>query len=219
MPMAKTLVAPSILSGNFADLGRDVAEMEKIGADLIHVDVMDGIFVPNITFGFKMITDLRPLCKKTFDVHLMIDRPKRYVERFVEAGSDIVTIHLEAEEDILGTLALIKNKGSKCGLAINPDTPVSAVEPYAKELDLILIMSVFPGFGGQKFIDGSLDRIAEAARIRDRLAPNALIEVDGGINEQNAALAAKSGADVLVAGKAIFGAPDRKKALDAIRGE
>ncbi len=192
--------------------------MSEIGADIIHIDVMDGVFVNNLTFGFKMISDIRPLTDKFFDVHLMITEPSRYVERFVKSGADLVSFHIEAERDVEATIAAIKAAGAKVGLAINPDTPVDAIEPYVKELDLVLIMSVFPGFGGQKFIDGSLERLSQAKALRDRLAPKALVEVDGGINRDNAALAAKAGADILVAGSAVFSAKDRSLAIAELRG-
>lgn len=212
------MVAPSILSGNFADMGAEVKNMADIGADLIHVDVMDGVFVPNITFGFKMIKDLRPLTELPFDVHLMITEPIRYVDRFVESGADIVTVHYETGTDVLAdTLGKIRACGVKCGLAVNPDTPIDSIKPFLGSLDLILVMSVFPGFGGQKFIDGSLDRIARAAALRDRYAPDALVEADGGINADNAAEVAAAGCDILVAGNAVFGAKDRKAAVESIR--
>ncbi|MCH5155536.1 MAG: ribulose-phosphate 3-epimerase [Clostridiales bacterium] len=217
--MNKRLIAPSILSGNFADMGNEVKSMSVIGADWVHIDVMDGVFVPNLTFGFKMIKDIRPLSDLFFDAHLMITNPKRYIKRFVESGADLVSFHFEAEEDIDGTLEIIQNAGCKCGLAINPDTDVDVIIPYLPKLDLILVMSVFPGFGGQKFIDGSLERIARAKQLRDKYAPQAVVEVDGGVTTDNAESIFSAGADVLVAGNAVFSAADRRDAVKVLRGE
>lgn len=216
-PMNNTLIAPSILSGNFAEMGEEVKKLKGYGADWVHVDVMDGVFVPNLTFGFKMIKDLRPLSDLLFDVHLMITEPKRYVERFVSSGADLVSFHLEAEEDIDGTIDLIKAAGAKAGLAINPDTPVEKLAPYIKKLDLVLVMSVFPGFGGQKFIDGSLDRIASARALCDASDKSCLVEVDGGVTLDNANGISRAGADVIVAGNAVFGASDRALAIKKLR--
>lgn len=217
--MNNILIAPSILSGNFAEMGKDVKNMREVGADWIHVDVMDGVFVPNITFGFKMIKDIRPLSDLTFDVHLMITEPKRYVERFAAAGADIISFHFEAERDIAETIALIKKAGKKAGLAINPDTPVEVVKPFLKDLDLVLIMSVFPGFGGQKFIDGSAERVKLTKKLCADCGSDALVEIDGGINADNAKAVIEAGADVLVAGSAVFGASDRRAAIERLRGD
>ncbi|HGY09820.1 MAG TPA: ribulose-phosphate 3-epimerase [Oceanithermus profundus] len=201
------LLAPSILSADFARLGEQVLAAEAAGADWIHVDVMDGRFVPNITMGFVVVEALRPLTRLPLDVHLMIVEPERYVERFVAAGADVVTVHAEATPHVHRALQLIRAAGAKAGLALNPATPLDWFEDVMGELDLALLMSVNPGFGGQRFIPRSLERLERLRALRDRLAPEVLIEVDGGVAPANAAELVRRGADVLVAGSAVFGGP------------
>lgn len=212
------LISPSILTADFANMACELEKLEDAKADYIHCDVMDGCFVPNITFGFKMISDIKKRTKLPLDVHLMIDSPSRYVERFADSGADIITIHIEAEKQIEKTLNLIKNRNIKAGIVINPDTPVSAVVPYVKLCDIILLMSVFPGFGGQSFIDGSLSRLRELRTLVDNLNPNALIEIDGGVGLKNAEQIREAGADILVAGNAIFSSNDYAAVIKNLRG-
>ncbi|WP_456448158.1 ribulose-phosphate 3-epimerase [Deinococcota bacterium DY0809b] len=199
------LIAPSILSADFARLADQVRAAEAAGADWIHVDVMDGRFVPNITMGFVVVEALRPVTRLPLDVHLMIVEPERYVERFVAAGADVVTVHVEATPHVHRTLQLIRSAGARAGLAVNPATPLDWFEDVLGELDLALLMSVNPGFGGQRFIPRSLERLERLAALRDRVNPEARIEVDGGIGPGNAAELVRRGADVLVAGSAVFG--------------
>lgn len=208
-------IAPSILSADFAKMGDEVERMQKCGADLIHVDVMDGVFVPNITFGIKMVHDLRPHTKLMLDTHLMIVHPEKYIESFAKAGSDIITVHFEACGDNLNeVLNLIKQNGAKCGVAINPDTPANVLGSFIKQVDLICMMSVFPGFGGQSFISYVIDKIGYVRELIDNSGSDAALEVDGGITEQNARLVIDRGADILVAGNAVFKAAN---AADAIK--
>ena len=215
----KTLIAPSILSADFSKMGEEVARMEQSGADLIHVDVMDGVFVPNITFGIKMVGDIRPHTKLALDTHLMIVNPEKYVAKFVAAGSDIVTVHFEACGDkLLHTLKAIKECGAKCGVAINPETPAQTAEEFIEYADLVCLMSVHPGFGGQSFIEGTLDKIRYVKDLVRRYNLNVLIETDGGVTRENAGDIAQSGADILVAGSAVFNVENAKAAIADLKG-
>ncbi len=213
-------IAPSILSADFSKMGEEVVDLEKCGADFIHIDVMDGVFVPNITFGIKMVKDISKHTNLILDSHLMIIEPWKYVKQFADAGSDYITVHYEACKDRLAqTLNEIKACGVKCGLVINPDTPVSAIVNELDLCDMVLIMSVFPGFGGQKFIPDSLEKIVQIKKIVDGLEKNILIEVDGGINFENASLVKNAGANVLVAGSTVFSAENRAFAIEKLRTE
>lgn len=217
--MAKIVkIAPSVLSADFARMGEEVASIERAGADIIHMDVMDGVFVPNITFGIKMVADVRKITSLPLDCHLMIVHPEKYVQKFAEAGADYITVHYEAcGEELCDTLKLIKSFGVKCGLVINPDTPVEKIEKEIPLCDMVLVMSVFPGFGGQKFIAEVLDKCKDIRRIIDENGYDCLLEIDGGINDKTAKLAADAGCDVLVAGSAVFSAADRTVAIANLR--
>ncbi len=215
----KIMIAPSMLSANFAIMGEELKRMEKSGADLIHLDVMDGVFVPNITFGIKMVSDLRPLTSLPFDCHLMIVNPEKYVERFANAGADYITVHYEACGENLGeVLKLIRLFGVKSGLVINPDTPFEKIEEYISLCDMVLVMSVFPGFGGQKFIADVLEKCAKIREKIDRDGLDCLLEIDGGINFATAKDAVKAGCDVLVAGSTVFNSADAADAIKKLRG-
>lgn len=198
------IIAPSILSADFASLGRDVLEIEKGGAEFVHIDVMDGSFVPNISIGLPVIKSIRKITNLTFDVHLMIENPSKYIEDFIEAGADLITFHYEAETHIDRTINLIKSFGKKVGIAINPSTPVSILKYIIPNVDMVLIMSVNPGFGGQKFIGYAKEKIKEVKEIADKVNPNLLIQVDGGIDTTNIKEVADCGANVFVAGSAAF---------------
>lgn len=214
MKANKVLVAPSILSADFGRMNEEIERMERCGADMIHCDVMDGIFVPNITFGFKMIADIRKRTEMPLDVHLMIDRPERYVSRFIDAGADWLTIHYEATKEFIPTLEKIKASGIKCGAVISPDTPVEVLEDCFLMCDIVLLMSVYPGFGGQKFIENSLDRMARLKEMREKTKSVALLEIDGGVNESNAEVIVRAGADILVAGNTLFSAENPQKVIE-----
>jgi ribulose-phosphate 3-epimerase len=205
---ASVKLAPSILSADFAHLGDAVQAVERAGADWVHVDVMDGHFVPNLTFGPKMVADLHKATALPLDVHLMIERPDDWVDRYVEAGATYVVVHIEAVKDVRGTLARIRKRGARAGLTLNPETPVDAVIPFLSDIDLLLVMSVHPGFGGQKFIESALDKVRLVRRALDERKVSAELEVDGGIKVDNAARVADAGASVLVAGSAVFEDPE-----------
>lgn len=197
-------IAPSLLSADFANLGRDIETTETAGADWIHIDVMDGSFVPNISFGLPVIKAIRPLTKLTFDVHLMIREPSNFFEAFAEAGADLINFHYEAEKHVDRAIHKIKGLGVMAGITLNPATPVSVLKHVLPDLDLVLIMSVNPGFGGQSFIPYALDKVRELRQMADVLNPSLMIEIDGGIGENNIREAAEAGADVIVAGSAVY---------------
>ena len=200
-----TRIAPSVLAADFARLGDEIRAIDTAGADYIHIDVMDGHFVPNLTIGPDVVKALRPHTKLPFDVHLMIAPADPLIPRFADAGADILSVHPEAGPHLHRTLQLIKSLGKKAGVVLNPATPVSAVEPVIADVDLILVMTVNPGFGGQAFLEGPLEKIRALRKLIDRTGRPIDLEVDGGINEATAASAVKAGADVLVAGTATFG--------------
>lgn len=204
----KHLIAPSILSADFANLQRDIEMINNSEADWFHVDVMDGVFVPNISFGFPVIAAAKKYAKKPFDVHLMIVEPDRYITEFAKAGADIITVHYEACTHLHRTIQLIKSAGCKAGVALNPHTPVSLLKDILQDIDLVLVMSVNPGFGGQQFIPQTLNKVAELRQLAQQFNPNLIIEVDGGVGMQNITALVNAGANALVAGNAVFGAPD-----------
>lgn len=209
-------IAPSLLSANCSSLGEEVCRLEQAGADLIHFDVMDGHFVPNITFGPKILKDIAKCTKLPFDVHLMVEDPMRFIPWYADAGANIITFHLESVLEPLEAITLIKSYGVKAGISIKPQTSVSSLAPYYKDIDLILIMSVEPGFGGQTFISNSIEKIKQTKKLINN--ENILIEIDGGINSGNARACDVAGADILVAGTAVFQDGKYFQNIQALKG-
>ncbi len=210
-------IAPSILSADFANLGKDILDVEQGGADYIHIDVMDGHFVPNITIGPLIVEAVRPITKLPLDVHLMIENPDAYIVDFARAGADIISVHVEACRHLHRTIQHIKSQGVKAGVVINPATPVESIIPILNDVDLVLLMTVNPGFGGQAFIQDVLPKIKQLASLVKERGLSIDIEVDGGVNPETAKLCVKAGANVLVAGSAIYNKEDRKQAISSIR--
>ena len=211
------IISPSLLSADFGNLERDVKMLNASKADWLHLDIMDGLFVPNISFGIPVVKAVRKISEKPLDVHLMIEKPERYVHAFREAGADMLTVHWEASTHLHRTIAQIKEEGMLAGVALNPHTPVSGLEDIINDVNLVLIMSVNPGFGGQKFIERSLHRISELQSMIKRNHSEALIEVDGGVCRDNVEAIVKAGADALVAGSAIFRSPDPEAEIIALK--
>ena len=211
------IIAPSILSADFSVLGEEIAAVEAAGADWIHIDVMDGHFVPNITMGPGVVKSLRKMTVLPFDVHLMIENPEQYIQPFAEAGSDRITVHMEALIHLHQTVSQIKELGLKAGVSLNPATPLSFVESILTDIDLLLIMTVNPGFGGQQFINTMLPKIRQARELIDRFAPAVLLEVDGGVTLTNLPAILKAGADVLVAGASIFGSGNYRDTIGKMK--
>lgn len=212
--MREVKIAPSILSGDFARMGESVDNVEKWGADLVHFDVMDGVYVPNITFGMPMCKAVRNYTKLPLDVHLMIVEPEKYIAKFIDAGADIITFHPEASKDVIGAINIAKERGKRVGLVLNPDKDLELITPYLHLIDVVIIMGVFPGFGGQKFIPHVLDKVKALREIFD-----GDIELDGGVTVDNAHEIVSAGVNILVGGSSVFSAADPSLAISKLRGD
>jgi ribulose-phosphate 3-epimerase len=212
-------IAPSVLSADFSRLAEEIAAVEAVGVEFIHLDVMDGHFVPNLTIGPMVVKAVRNNSRLILDAHLMIENPDKYIPSFLDAGADVLTIHAEASHDVKRDLRAIRDRGRKNGLAINPDKTIELVEGYLEDVDMLLVMSVFPGFGGQSFMESVLPNVENAAAIREKRGLDFAIEIDGGIDPQTAVKAREAGADILVAGTAIYKTTDYGAAVAAIRGQ
>jgi ribulose-phosphate 3-epimerase len=212
-----TKIAPSILAADFGNLSRDCEIIDKSNADWLHLDVMDGLFVPNISFGMPIVSSIRKITKKPLDVHLMIIKPERYIDKFIEIGSDILTVHIEATMEMDNILDKIKKSSIKSGIAINPDTPINKLEDYINKVDLVCLMGVHAGFGGQKFIEKTFDRLIELKGLINLKDSSTLIEIDGGVDNFNSQKLKSLGADILVAGSYIFKSQDINNAIDSLK--